>query len=137
MYAGELLRKRKRRGRTVFRNRNTQQRMNYGKTPYAIMLENENVKDPTTREGQYFRRRFRIPFPIYERLVAVVRDFGMFPECHRSISLELKVMAVLRRLGRGGPFDDCWDGSGMNEETGVYSFIDFVKFFLNACITNT
>jgi hypothetical protein len=87
------------------------------------------VKDPTTREGIFFRRRFRLPFPIFERLMSVIREMKWYNEDHRCRLLELKVLAVLRRLGRGGPFDDCWDGSGMDGETARVFFHDFCAKF--------
>ena len=96
------------------------------------MLESPAVKDPLSREGKYFRRRFRVPYPIFERLLSLVREMKWYGESHRSIRLELKMLAVLRRLGRGGSFDDCWDGSGMGEETVRLFFHDFCDKFAQA-----
>jgi hypothetical protein len=63
------------------------------------------------------------------RLVDIAREMKWYDESYKSHRIELKVLAVLRRLGRGGPFDDCWDGSGMHEETARIFFHDFCEKF--------
>jgi hypothetical protein len=45
------------------------------------------------------------------------------------VPLELKILGVLRRLGRGGSFDECWDGSSMSEHTSRDFFYDFCSRF--------
>jgi len=45
------------------------------------------------------------------------------------VPIELKILGVLRRLGRGGCFDDAWDGSGIDQETNRIFFHKFCKLF--------
>jgi hypothetical protein len=57
----------------------------------------ENVKDPSTRQGKRFRRLFRIPFPIFESILASCRneDDPLFKyaekDCCGNYSIPLEV----------------------------------------------
>ena len=103
-------------------------RPDYDQSPWAHMLSGTAQKNPSLREGKLFRRRFRVPYPVFEYIVRVARERkwfvnknGMEPARdafgRKAVPLELKVLSVLRILGRGGVFDDAYDGSGMSEET--------------------
>jgi hypothetical protein len=35
-----------------------------------------SVDSPSTREGQYFRKRFRVPFPTFRSIVKMCKDTG-------------------------------------------------------------
>lgn len=72
--------KRRRREGKEFRNRESKRRPDYSKSPWAIMLQNPNIKDPDSSEGRHFRRRFRIPYPIYEILLELVRSRKWYSE---------------------------------------------------------
>ena len=39
--------------------------IDYSKAPWLIMLEDLRINDPTTKQGKTFRRRFRIPYPMF------------------------------------------------------------------------
>ena len=85
------------------------------------MLKDDDHKDPNTRAGKYFRRRFRVPYLVYVQILEMCREANLFSEHYNSCPLELKLLSALRLLDRGGPFDAAYDGSLMSEET-VSSF---------------
>jgi hypothetical protein len=103
-----------------------------------------SIHDESTRDGKYFRRRFRIPFALYTELVQAMINEGWFAgfgpngegmldatktEKGRGASLWVKVLSVLRILGRGVVFDECFDGSGCSESM-LQSFVHhFVQVF--------
>ena len=86
-------------------------RPNYSASCWGRMLTNDRIRDPTDRKGgKLFRRRFRVPFPIFEQLVETTRKAGWFSEGsdfagNLAAPLELKILATLRVLGRGYCFD--------------------------------
>jgi hypothetical protein len=74
-----------------------------------------SIDDEATRDGMYFRRRFRIPFVMFQALIKTMIDECWFPgfgpvgeglldatrtERMRGASLHVKVLSVLRILGR-------------------------------------
>ena len=95
----------------IFRPRKFEGRPNYLASTWGRLLLNARVRDPTDKKGgKLFRRRFRVPYPLFEHLVEVTRNSGWFSEAtdcagHPAAPLELKVLAVLRVLGRGYCFD--------------------------------
>jgi hypothetical protein len=103
-----------------------------------------SIDDESTRDGMYFRRRFRVPFALYKALVQAMIDeqwfFGYGPqgqgmldatrtETGRGPSLWVKVLSVLRILGRGVVFDECFDGSGCSESMLQSFFHQFLEAF--------
>ncbi len=109
--------------------------------PWAKMLANNlkganEIHIPDSRDGRYFRRRFRIPFALFSVLINVmIRECWFMgfdsegrgsldatkKEVMRGASLHVKVLSCLRILGRGIVFDECFDGSGCGEAT-IQSF---------------
>ena len=71
------------------RHRIYRKRNDYWNFAWGKMLKTGLCGDESTREGKYFRRRFRVPFILYERLVQALRDSGHFHESHRSAPLEV------------------------------------------------
>ena len=113
----------------MFRNRQYYGKKNFDNTPWMAMRQDPTLSDPTSRAGKYFRRRFRIPYPVFLWLLNIVKQEMWFDENHLSAPLELKLLAVFRRLGRGGTFDDSFDGSALHEDTVRIFFHEFcVKF---------
>ena len=99
------------------------------------MLQDENIKDPSTREGKDFRRRFRVPFPVFCKLVIIAEDSNLF-DCaladgfgRRAAPVELKILGILRIFGRGWCMDDVSESTGISEETIRRSFHTFNKMF--------
>ena len=49
--------------------RHSYPRPDYSESYWSKMLEKDDVADPTSRLGKQFRRRFGIPFALYQRIV--------------------------------------------------------------------
>jgi hypothetical protein len=105
-----------------------------------------HIQDEDHRDGMYFRRRFRIPFDLYVELLRCMIAEAWFvgygsegegildatkAEHKRGASLWVKVLSVLRVLGRGVVFDECFDGSGCSES----SIQDFFHLFLSVFVS--
>lgn len=88
------------------RHRRSKPPVNYLTSVWWEMLQDPRIKDPKSDEGKLFRRRFRVPFPVFERLTQIAVELG-FPLRPRGangrlgVPLKLKVLGVLRVLGRG------------------------------------
>jgi hypothetical protein len=107
------------------------------------------IQDPETRDGKYFRRRFRMPYQLYQVLIEVILNEKWFPkysdsgegpmDCtkNRGASLQVKVLSVLRVLGRGVTFDECYDGSGCGEESIRVFFHLFTERFCESLFMET
>ena len=93
------------------RQRKWEGRPNYMESTWGRMLQSNRINDPTDRKGgKLFRRRFRVPYPIFLQIVDSTKASGLFTEnqdCagNPAAPLELKILAVLRVLGRGYCFD--------------------------------
>ena len=47
-----------------------------------LYLNNPEIKDPTTKTARDFRRKFRVPFPVFDQILV--------PECDRLNVIEVK-----------------------------------------------
>lgn len=87
--------------------------MDYHDTIWWRLLEKdkEELKICDTVPSQLFRLRFRVPYPIFEKLLLWTRSWYDATErdcCGRkAIPLELKVLGVLRILGNSIKFSQC------------------------------
>jgi hypothetical protein len=107
---------------------------------WATMLREEGplLLIPDSFESKRFRSRFRVPFPIFLRLVDWTKTWfewsetnpgGCKPSCafqRPRIPTELKVLGVLRLLGRGVCLDDI-------QELSSVSAASMSIFFRNWC----
>lgn len=104
--------------------------------PWQRMLDLHNkggntIDDEKSNDGRYFRRRFRVPYSLFQTIIAQMLSDDWFPgfgpqgqgrmhaiklESNRGASLQVMVLSCLRILGRGVAFDECFDGSGCKEE---------------------
>jgi hypothetical protein len=91
---------------------NLKGRVDYGNTPWARMLRDnaEELEQPDIVAGKLFRLRFRIPYPVFLKLLGWTKPWH---EKRTSDTVgrerrptELKLLGVLRILGR----DTCFDG---------------------------
>lgn len=116
----------------IFKPRIYEGKPNYEASDWGRMLTNDRMKNPLDRKGgKLFRRRFRVPHPIFIKIVEMTRAAGWFsekPNCagQRGAPLELKILAVLRVLGRGY----CFDGV---EELCLISAENLRVFFRKFC----
>lgn len=82
--------------------------------------------------SRIFRRRFRVPFPIFEKIVLEcnrVNVFNIKSESRGRVPIEFKVLISLRILGRGNCFDDISEMSGVFPSSVARIFYDFVIGF--------
>lgn len=73
----------------------------------------EALKVPTSNAAKLFRIRFRVPYPIYEELLAESRNWYDKNPCDAAgrdaVPLELKILGALRILGRACCFDGIFE----------------------------
>lgn len=122
-----VLRRKSPRFRDEFKN------IDYTKTAWGLMIRNELVKSPETREGKMFRRRFRLPFQLFLILVEICRDNNVFEVTNYSrtkIPIEIKLLCCLRVLGRDDCFDAIEEYSNIPEKTAWWFFKLFLKNFV-------
>lgn len=117
------------------KTRCSESRTVYATTSWGLLLSRGYCKDIHHKDGKYFRRRFRVPYSLFERIVTICRQYNWFPESHRSAPLELKILATLRKLGRGGCFDNLYDSCGIDEETLRVFYHKFCRHFSEALYT--
>lgn len=132
------IKERQREGRAqtkLFMPRKYEGKVHYEYSDWGRMLLNERIKDPADRKGgKLFRKRFRVPYPLFEKMVQMTRDAGWFsekPNCAGTPSapLELKILAVLRVLGRGYCFDGVEELCLISAENLRMFFRKFVTLF--------
>jgi DDE superfamily endonuclease len=82
-----------------------------------------------------FRRRFRMPYAEYQRLLSKVKQDNRFARWNRSDAVGLKaspvellLLGTLRYLGRGLTFDDLEEYTAISEETHRVFFHEFIDF---------
>ena len=76
--------------------------VDYWSTPWGRLLRSENLNDVTSKNGKLFRRRFRVPFEVFNDLLFLSNKFNLFDikmDYKVTIPIELKLMGILRILG--------------------------------------
>ena len=116
------------------RKRTRNEYVNWKFTGWWRMLQNPLIKDETTKDGKRFRRRFRVPYPVFAWLVKQSEEHNFFgiKDLNRKhrIPTELKVLAVLRILGRGNEADTIHEISCIGESTINSIFKTFLSNFV-------
>ena len=86
--------------------------IDFWETTWGRMINHPNVMNPRTAEGKKFRRRFRMPFPVFQYLVKQCSDHNIFGTIYQTkIPIEAKVLGCLRILARDQCADDVNLGS--------------------------
>ena len=62
----------------IKKTREVCERPKYWESCWGKMLKKEGINNPNSREGKLFRRRFRVPYSLYEGIVARARIW--FPQ---------------------------------------------------------
>jgi hypothetical protein len=111
------------------RRRKTTERADYWDSVWGKMLKNPEIDDPDSFVAGKFRRRFRIPYPLFKDvLLPQCRERNVFEEQRPSIiSIEFKILISLRILGRDAVADACAELSFVGESTCHTIFKQFVK----------
>ena len=106
--------------------------IDYSKTKWGLMIRNPLVKFPDNRHGRLFRRRFRIPFQLFEILVKICTEKNIFEVKDISrvkIPIQIKLLCCLRVLGRDNCFDAIEEMSDVPEKTVWWFFKTFLVNF--------
>jgi hypothetical protein len=97
------------------------------------MLLDPCLLDPTSFISKKFRRRFRVPYPLFaDIIIPSCQEHGVLNSEKERIPLEFKVLAALRMLGRDSCSDTISELSSMGESTCNGIFKSFLKQFANA-----
>ncbi|CAM9351024.1 unnamed protein product [Discosporangium mesarthrocarpum] len=101
-----------------------------------MALKKALLTDPSTHEASKRRRRFRLPFPFYKKLVEECKQERWFGRLdsrdaigRSSIPVELKLLTALQTLGRGKCLDDIEMVCGIHQSTVQGCFHTFRKNF--------
>lgn len=92
-------------------------------------------QDPRHHLSKKFRRRFRLPHPVFLKLMEMHRTAGDFEEAkpdatgRLGIPLELKILGVLRYLGRNETFDSIAEAANTSEEVHRTFLQEFAKVY--------
>jgi hypothetical protein len=82
----------------------------FWETAWGRRLLHPDTQNPKSRLGKLFRRRFRLPYPVFLDFVEKCKHYNIFDlKYDSSIPVECKVLACLRILGRDHSADDCND----------------------------
>jgi hypothetical protein len=121
---GSLDKKRKR----PRKQREELEREDFQNAPWQRMIDSGSYNNPRSRHGLHFRRRYRVPAPLFDYIVEKAVHGRWFPEYGKGCSaidalgrpipsLHVKILSSLRILGTGCAFSDCYDGSFMDGQT--------------------
>jgi hypothetical protein len=87
-------------------------REDYNESCWSRMLLNPNIQVEDHRDGKLFRKRFRIPYTAFIKLVELFEtvEYSFCTSHHNasgriSVPLKLKILGVLRVLGRASTFE--------------------------------
>ena len=106
-------------------------RPRYWESVWGRMLREPALQVVESPARKVFRRRFRVPYPIFVRLVQWAKGWherSKYDCCHRErCPTELKVLGYLRMVGRSACFDDVQELSRISASTMHAFFKDFSK----------
>jgi hypothetical protein len=99
---------------------------------WFIFLATGDFADENSKDSQSFRLRFRVPYSLFQKLLTLTELW--FPPsvsaAHApSAPNSLKLLGVLKILGRGCTFDDCHELSNVGNETHRRFFHGWIKRF--------
>jgi len=111
-------------------------KIDYWETNWGLMLRNPDTDLGHTKAGKIFRRRFRVPKPVFDIIVQKSKSvnlFGVSRSYLERVPIEFKILMALRILGRGNCADDIAEMSyGCASSINVFfkTFVaEFVKNF--------
>ena len=115
------------------KKRTPKPRPDYDQSTWAIFMRDPDIRDPTSAAGKLFRRRFRVPYPLYQRLYQMCLEIGFEEKKDAAgrpgVPLQLKLLGVLRVLGRATCFDGISELTLADEETHRVFFHEFCQKF--------
>jgi len=90
-----------------------------------VIDEHETFRDESHRDGELFRRRFRVPFMFITQVIDTVKRDATFSRAETDATgrpaapIELLVLGVFRVLGRRWAFDDLYEATFISAEDGL------------------
>ena len=117
------------------KHRASHSRPNYRESLWSLMLKNPEIVEPSSKVGKQFRRRFTIPFSLFQHIMSKIREEHWFSEGPHCAPLELKVLGVFRVLGRATCFDGINELSLISEEVHRVFFHKFTEKFVERFFT--
>ena len=104
------------------------------------LITDATVTNPLSKLGKRFRRQFRVPFPLFERIVKLAQEWvddkgkPVFAvrtsiKDERSTFVEIKVLMALRWLATGAFFDLIGNAAETSETSARTASEDFVFYF--------
>jgi len=124
-----------------FKPRQRKPPVDFNKSQWMMMLQDEGLRQPDSAVSKKFRRRFRVPYPVYlDLLDKTEMELGFTRRPldflgTQGVPLELQVLGVLRVLGRGTCFDGIEELSLADEETHRVFFHRWTKKFSDKYFT--
>ena len=112
--------------------------VDYNDTVWGHLLNDlSQLRDPYSLEAILFRRRFRIPFHMFEQLLNWTKAWWRTTRKRKdkdasgrpAPDVGLKLLGVLRILGRGSCLDDIKELSGISEPTMHAFFEEWCEWF--------
>ena len=116
---------------------NAHGREDYSASTWARMLRDnvDELLNPSSAKAKLFRTRFRVPYPVFLKLLTWTKEWhegeGHGTDCsgRARIPTELKLLGVLRILGRSTCFDGIYELSGISVPTMHKFFHSFTSWF--------
>ena len=105
----------------------------YWSSVWGRLLMENSQSSPNCSTSKLFRRRFRVPYIIFQSILELVRQQKwyhdeQFDVCKQPLPpLELLLLGVLRILGRGLTFDDVSEYNGISASANRVFFHMFCK----------
>jgi hypothetical protein len=113
-------------------NSDKMNRIDYNITPWGKLITHPSVRDASSYKGKLFRRRFPIPFPVFEHLIDVCEEHNIFDvkmKHKELIPVSIELLCCLRMLGRGNCADDIAEVAQVGESTVNAIFKVFCRNF--------
>ena len=96
-------------------------------------ISHPHIRNPKCKQGKEFRRKFRVPFPVFEKvLVPECERLNVFEVVDKSrvrVPTEIKVLTCLRILSRGTYSDDISDMTDCYTSSINQFFRQFLRNF--------
>ena len=105
----------------------------YAETRWGLLIGNPEINNPKSLPARIFRRQFRLPFPVFDKIIVPECDrlnvFEVKDSARVRLPTEFKVLICLRILGRGSYHDDIAQMSGSFKSTCHTIFKQFLRNF--------
>lgn len=119
-----------------FRNKRKRSRLSYARSKnlmdsaWGRLISDPNINNPRSMAAKKFKRRFRLPFELFEAFVNECIENNVFKTNYKTkITVKFRVLIALRMLGRSSLADDIEEALNIGEST-CYTIL---KQFVEGC----